>query len=151
MKPRNQMAKMDWNLRYDVHSDTEGEFMDSTPPTRNLLEMNSENLIFQQNDLFPSAFPLMADIRRQGKLCDVVLKVHYFKFNFSLSYSPLKMCIPNPTLKPASYITPCAPWKKLLMFLLTYATSCTILFTIFVVQLMCSIHRLKDNSLVLIK
>lgn len=76
------MAKMDWNLRYDVHSDTEGEFMDSTPPTRNLLEMNSENLIFQQNDLFPSAFPLMADIRRQGKLCDVVLKVRYFSFIF---------------------------------------------------------------------
>ncbi|KAJ8959731.1 hypothetical protein NQ314_006155 [Rhamnusium bicolor] len=37
--------------------------------------MSNENLVFQQNDLFPSAFPLMADIRRQGKLCDVVLKV----------------------------------------------------------------------------
>lgn len=43
--------------------------------TRNVLEMNNENLVFQQNDLFPSAFPIMADIRRQGKLCDVVLKV----------------------------------------------------------------------------
>lgn len=66
---------MDWNLRYDIHSDTECEPSESVPATRNLLEMNSENLIFQQNDLFPSAFPLMADIRRQGKLCDVVLKV----------------------------------------------------------------------------
>lgn len=47
----------------------------STDNTRNLLEMNNENLVFQQNDLFPSAFPIMADIRRQGKLCDVVLKV----------------------------------------------------------------------------
>lgn len=43
--------------------------------TRNVLEMNNENLVFQQNDLFPSAFPIMADVRRQGKLCDVVLKV----------------------------------------------------------------------------
>lgn len=49
-----------------------------SPPesTRNVLEMNNENLVFQQNDLFPSAFPIMADIRRQGKLCDVVLKVN---------------------------------------------------------------------------
>lgn len=43
--------------------------------------MNNENLVFQQNDLFPSAFPIMADIRRQGKLCDVVLKVSYFDYN----------------------------------------------------------------------
>lgn len=49
--------------------------------TRNVLEMNNENLVFQQNDLFPSAFPIMADIRRQGKLCDVVLKVSYFDYN----------------------------------------------------------------------
>ena len=67
---------MDWNLRYDTHSDTECE-----GTTRNVLEMNSENLIFQQNDLFPLAFPLMADIRRQGKLCDVVLKVYLFKLS----------------------------------------------------------------------
>lgn len=43
--------------------------------TRDKLEMSKENLVFQQNDLFTSAFPLMADVRRQGKLCDVVLKV----------------------------------------------------------------------------
>lgn len=51
-----------------------------SPPesTRNVLEMNNENLVFQQNDLFPSAFPIMADIRRQGKLCDVVLKVNAY-------------------------------------------------------------------------
>lgn len=105
------MAKMDWNLRYDVHSDTEGEFTDNTPPTRNLLEMNSENLIFQQNDLFPSAFPLMADIRRQGKLCDVVLKVHYFSLIlFIVVIQPFKnLCMSKPTLKTASYITPCTP------------------------------------------
>lgn len=50
----------------------------SSESTRNVLEMNNENLVFQQNDLFPSAFPIMADIRRQGKLCDVVLKVSQF-------------------------------------------------------------------------
>ncbi|XP_030764134.1 kelch-like protein 18 [Sitophilus oryzae] len=66
---------MDWNIRYDMHSDNECDSNENALTTRNVLEMNSENLIFQQNDLFPSAFPLMADIRRQGKLCDVVLKV----------------------------------------------------------------------------
>lgn len=55
--------------------------------TRNLLEMNNENLVFQQNDLFPSAFPIMADIRRQGKLCDVVLKVkNLIHFSFSVFF-----------------------------------------------------------------
>ncbi|XP_025831842.1 kelch-like protein 18, partial [Agrilus planipennis] len=42
---------------------------------RNLYEMSNESMVFQQNDLFPSAFPAMEEIRRQGKLCDVVLKV----------------------------------------------------------------------------
>lgn len=52
-----------------------GKQWNSPESTRNVLEMNNENLVFQQNDLFPSAFPIMADIRREGKLCDVVLKV----------------------------------------------------------------------------
>ena len=38
-------------------------------------ELNNENVVYQQDDLFPSAFPVMEEIRRQGKLCDVVLKV----------------------------------------------------------------------------
>lgn len=42
---------------------------------RNVYEMNNESMVFQQNDLFPSAFPCMEEIRRQGRLCDVVLKV----------------------------------------------------------------------------
>lgn len=40
--------------------------------------MESENkdcVIFQQNDLFSQGFPIMEEIRRQGKLCDVTLKV----------------------------------------------------------------------------
>ncbi|KAJ9573753.1 hypothetical protein L9F63_008877 [Diploptera punctata] len=36
---------------------------------------NEESVIFQQLDLFSSGFPIMEDIRRQGKLCDVTLKV----------------------------------------------------------------------------
>lgn len=43
--------------------------------SRNIYEMNNDAMVFQQNDLFPAAFPFMEDIRRQGKLCDVVLKV----------------------------------------------------------------------------
>lgn len=46
---------------------------------RNFYEMNNESLVFQQNDLFPLAFPCMEEIRRQGKLCDVVLKVSTLK------------------------------------------------------------------------
>lgn len=42
----------------------------------NMYEISNESLVFQQNDLFPSAFPMMEEIRRQGKLCDVVLKVY---------------------------------------------------------------------------
>ena len=34
-------------------------------------------VIFQQLDLFSQGFPLMEEIRRQGKLCDVTLKVKY--------------------------------------------------------------------------
>lgn len=32
-------------------------------------------VIFKQNDLHLESFPLMKEIRRQGKLCDVTLKV----------------------------------------------------------------------------
>lgn len=32
-------------------------------------------VIFQQDDLHSESFPLMKEIRRQGKLCDVTLKV----------------------------------------------------------------------------
>ncbi|KAJ8972679.1 hypothetical protein NQ317_001699 [Molorchus minor] len=64
---------MERKSRYESHDEL--MHWDNTENPRNVLEMSNENLVFQQNDLFPSAFPLMADIRRQGKLCDVVLKV----------------------------------------------------------------------------
>lgn len=32
-------------------------------------------VIFKQDDLHSESFPLMKEIRRQGKLCDVTLKV----------------------------------------------------------------------------
>ena len=38
---------------------------------------NEECVVFQQLDLFTSGFPIMEEIRRQGKLCDVTLKVSY--------------------------------------------------------------------------
>lgn len=34
-------------------------------------------VIFQQDDLHVESFPLMKEIRRQGKLCDVTLKVSW--------------------------------------------------------------------------
>lgn len=36
---------------------------------------NEESIIFEQSDLFSIGFPIMEEIRRQGKLCDVTLKV----------------------------------------------------------------------------
>lgn len=43
----------------------------------NLISDSNESVVFQQGELFPAAFPIMEEIRRQGKLCDVVLKVFY--------------------------------------------------------------------------
>ncbi|GLG94694.1 hypothetical protein R5R35_004288 [Gryllus longicercus] len=40
-----------------------------------------ECLIFQQDDLFSQGFPVMEEIRRQGKLCDVTLKVDSQSFS----------------------------------------------------------------------
>jgi kelch-like protein 18 len=37
--------------------------------------MADEIEVFQKNDLPKFAFPVFEDIRRQGKLCDVTLKV----------------------------------------------------------------------------
>lgn len=34
-------------------------------------------VIFKQDDLHMDSFPIMKEIRRQGKLCDVTLKVIY--------------------------------------------------------------------------
>lgn len=35
-------------------------------------------VIFKQDDLHSESFPIMKEIRRQGKLCDVTLKVNFF-------------------------------------------------------------------------
>jgi hypothetical protein len=39
---------------------------------------NEESIIFEQSDLFSIGFPIMEEIRRQGKLCDVTLVVSIF-------------------------------------------------------------------------
>ena len=39
---------------------------------------NKEHTIFSQGDLFERGFPVMEEIRRKGKLCDVTLKVSMF-------------------------------------------------------------------------
>ena len=36
---------------------------------------NSASVVFQQSDLTTSAFPIMEEIRRQGKLCDITIQV----------------------------------------------------------------------------
>ena len=37
--------------------------------------MAGDVVVFQKSDMFTEAFPVMEDIRRKGKLCDVTLKV----------------------------------------------------------------------------
>lgn len=48
------------------------------PSNNNILEISK---VYQQNDLFSSAFPCMEEIRRQGKLCDVLIKVDGQQFS----------------------------------------------------------------------
>ena len=43
-----------------------------------------DTVIFKQHDLPSSAFPMISDIRRQGKLCDVTLKVRHEMLNFKV-------------------------------------------------------------------
>lgn len=43
---------------------------------------DEERIVYQQqNDLFAHGFSIMEEIRRQGKLCDVTLKVGWFCLN----------------------------------------------------------------------
>lgn len=41
--------------------------------------------IFKQDDLFSEALPIMKEIRRQGKLCDVKLNVSIDCFNMGMN------------------------------------------------------------------
>lgn len=43
-------------------------------------------VIFKQDDLFSESFPIMKEVRRQGKLCDVTLKVHLIFILFIYKY-----------------------------------------------------------------
>lgn len=45
-------------------------------------------VIYKQDDLFSDSFPLMKEIRRQGKLCDVTLKVNMHCIFFFIFQSP---------------------------------------------------------------
>lgn len=38
-------------------------------------------VLFQQQDMFQHAFPVMEEIRRQGKLCDVTVRVDEASFS----------------------------------------------------------------------
>lgn len=42
--------------------------------------IDDKYVLFKQNKLFADSFPLMKEIRRQGKLCDVTLKVFHIHF-----------------------------------------------------------------------
>lgn len=70
---KSYIDDIEWNLHYEGPDPP--MHWDIPESTKKILDKNDESLVFQQEDLFPSAFPIMADIRRQGKLCDVVLKV----------------------------------------------------------------------------
>lgn len=44
-------------------------------------ELCQNSVMFQQTDLASNAFPVMEDIRKQGKLCDVTIKVENSNFS----------------------------------------------------------------------
>lgn len=43
--------------------------------TESSLADDDKYVLFKQDDLFSEGFPVMKEIRRQGKLCDVTLRV----------------------------------------------------------------------------
>lgn len=45
---------------------------------------SEQQVVYQQSDHFSNSFPTFESIRRQGKLCDVTLKVIIF-LNFTLT------------------------------------------------------------------
>ena len=45
------------------------------PESVNIDDDNEKQIVYQQNDLFSQGYPVFEEIRRQGKLCDVTLKV----------------------------------------------------------------------------
>lgn len=52
-----------------------GEKMDFLMDSKENSIDTDSYVIFKQDDLPTESFPLMKEIRRQGKLCDVTLKV----------------------------------------------------------------------------
>lgn len=56
-------------------------------------EDDHKYMIFKQNDLFAESFPLMKEIRRQAKLCDVILKVSGMHFEIVYFYFTLNNCV----------------------------------------------------------
>lgn len=61
------------NSSFDVSDNEKNK--NSLSSTRTVSE-SEECIIFQQLDVFANGFSVMEEIRRQGKLCDVTLKVH---------------------------------------------------------------------------
>lgn len=56
-------------------------------PVLSPLSPTEDHIIYQQDDLFLNGFPIMEEIRRQGKLCDVTLKVlceHYVFVSYDI-------------------------------------------------------------------
>lgn len=52
------------------------------PRVKSINKMAEERVSFIEEDLPVAAFPKIADIRRQGKLCDVTLKVDSLVFTY---------------------------------------------------------------------
>uniref|UniRef100_A0A1B6DBJ8 Kelch-like protein diablo n=1 Tax=Clastoptera arizonana TaxID=38151 RepID=A0A1B6DBJ8_9HEMI len=81
---KNQIVdKCDLKANHEIHS-LENNFSNvhilsdrklKQVESKTLLSESEECVIFQQLDLFSQGFPMMEEIRRQGKLCDVTLKV----------------------------------------------------------------------------
>lgn len=63
------------NMDSSFNSYLDGSDCDKYKYPCNKITESEECVVFQQLDMFPQCFSVMEDIRRQGKLCDVTLKV----------------------------------------------------------------------------
>ena len=76
-------------------------------------------VVFHRSELPLEAFPLMEDIRRRGKLCDVTLKVrkHFGDFDFLLHRIRTVSCISKSTVNFIDFQSSFLPVNASLPFL----------------------------------
>jgi len=73
--------------------------------------INGSAVIFQQTDLASSAFPIMEEIRRQGKLCDITIRVEDSCF----SAHRIVLCATIPYFQVIDYSEESPEWEIVIL------------------------------------